>query len=48
MGMTLVQKILARKAGRRRVEAGEIVEAKVDVVMMHDLTAPMALSLIHI
>ncbi len=43
MGMTLVQKILARKAGRRRVEAGEIVEAKVDVVMMHDLTAPMAI-----
>ena len=41
--MSIAQKILARAAGRKRVEPGEIVEARVDVAMAHDLTAPMAI-----
>ena len=43
MGMSIAQKILARAAGRKRVEPGEIVEARIDVAMAHDLTAPMAI-----
>ena len=42
MGMTIAEKILARASGRRSVSPGEIVEAKVDVVMVNDITAPLA------
>ncbi|MFN4132795.1 MAG: homoaconitase large subunit [Candidatus Hadarchaeales archaeon] len=41
MGMTIAEKILASHSGRKRVEPGEIVEAKVDVAMVHDLTGPL-------
>ena len=41
MGMTIAEKILARASGRREVTPGEIVEANVDVAMVHDLTGPM-------
>lgn len=34
--MTLAEKILARKAGKDQVKAGEIVQAKVDVAMSHE------------
>lgn len=36
MPMTLAEKILARKAGKDQVKAGEIVQAKVDVAMSHE------------
>ncbi|MEM2977734.1 MAG: 3-isopropylmalate dehydratase large subunit [Candidatus Hadarchaeales archaeon] len=39
----LAEKLLAKKAGKERVEPGEIVEARVDVVMMNDLTGPLAI-----
>ncbi|WP_309492432.1 3-isopropylmalate dehydratase large subunit [Candidatus Hecatella orcuttiae] len=42
-GLTLTEKILARASGLPRVEAGGYVEAEVDLVMMHDLTGPLAL-----
>jgi 3-isopropylmalate/(R)-2-methylmalate dehydratase large subunit len=35
---TISEKILAAKSGKKRVEAGEIVEAKVDYVMVNDVT----------
>lgn len=38
--MNIVEKILARASGLRRVEPGQIVDAKVDVAMFHDLTGP--------
>jgi len=38
--MHAIEKILARASGRERVQAGEIVNAKVDVAMIHDLTGP--------
>ena len=43
MGMTMTQKILAAHAGLDSVTAGQLVEAKLDVVMANDITGPMAL-----
>lgn len=43
MGMTMSQKILAKHAGLDHVEAGQLIEAKLDVVMANDITGPMAL-----
>ena len=43
MGMTLTQKILAAHAGLDSVTAGQLIEAKLDVVMANDITGPMAL-----
>lgn len=39
MGMTIVEKILARASGRRSVAAGETVEPAVDVAMSHENAA---------
>lgn len=41
MGMTIAEKILARASGRKQVSPGEIVEAKIDVAMTHDIEGPM-------
>ncbi|MBW9223072.1 3-isopropylmalate dehydratase large subunit [Methanothermococcus sp. SCGC AD-155-E23] len=41
MGMTLVEKILAKASGRRSVSPGDIVMAKIDVAMVHDITGPL-------
>jgi 3-isopropylmalate/(R)-2-methylmalate dehydratase large subunit len=43
MGMTATEKILAAHAGRDRVEPGEIIEAKIDLALANDITAPLAL-----
>src|SRR6476646_8376894 len=42
MGMTMTEKILARGAGRESVRPGDLVLAKVDFAMGHDLTIPPA------
>src|SRR5437879_1229119 len=42
MGMTMTEKILARGAGREGVRPGDLVLAKVDFAMGHDLTIPPA------
>src|SRR3990172_5197286 len=39
MGRTLAEKILARAAGRERVQPGEFVTAKMDLAMTHDIFA---------
>jgi len=39
MGMTVVEKILARAAGLPAVKAGEVVEPKVDLAMSHENAA---------
>jgi len=39
--MNIAEKILARASGREEVSPGEIVEAKIDVAMVHDLTGPL-------
>jgi homoaconitate hydratase family protein len=39
--MNLVEKILSRASGKASVTPGEIIEARVDVAMIHDLTGPL-------
>jgi 3-isopropylmalate/(R)-2-methylmalate dehydratase large subunit len=39
--MTIAEKILARASGRKQVSPGEIVEARIDVAMTHDIEGPM-------
>jgi 3-isopropylmalate/(R)-2-methylmalate dehydratase large subunit len=46
MGMTITEKILARAAGKEKVVPGELVDAKIDVVMCHDVTTPPAISML--
>ena len=36
MGMTLVEKILARATGQTAVKAGDVVEPRVDLAMSHE------------
>jgi len=40
--MNITEKILAKASGNKNVHAGEIVDANVDIVMIHDLTGPLA------
>jgi len=42
-GMTITEKILAAHAGRERVEPGELINARVDMVLGNDITAPVAI-----
>ena len=46
MGMTITEKILARAAGKDRVEAGDLVNARIDMIMCHDVTTPPAISML--
>jgi 3-isopropylmalate dehydratase large subunit len=39
MGMTLIEKILARGSGRNKVKAGDVVEPRVDLAMSHENAA---------
>ncbi len=39
--MNITEKILAKASGKKAVHPGEIVDANVDVVMIHDLTGPL-------
>ena len=43
MGMTMTQKILAAHAGLDSVKAGQLIEAKLDIVMGNDITTAVAL-----
>ncbi len=43
MGMTMTQKILAAHAGLDKVEAGQLIEAKLDMVLGNDVTTPVAI-----
>ena len=44
MGMTMTQKILARAAGLEKVEPGQLIEAKLDLVLGNDITTPVAIA----
>ena len=44
MGMTMTQKILAKHAGLESVEAGQLIEAKLDMVLGNDITTPVAIT----
>lgn len=43
MGMTMTQKILARKAGLSEVHAGQYIEANIDLCLGNDITTPVAI-----
>lgn len=44
MGMTMTQKILASHAGLESVEAGQLINAKLDIVLGNDITTPVAVN----
>ena len=44
MAMTMTQKILAKHAGKSSVAAGELISAKLDMVLGNDITAPLAIN----
>ena len=44
MGMTMTQKILAHAAGLESVEAGQLIMAKLDLVLANDITGPVAIN----
>lgn len=46
MGMTITEKIFARAAGKPSVRPGDLVNAKLDGVMCHDVTTPPAISML--
>ena len=43
MGMTMTQKILAAAAGLEQVQAGQLIEADLDLVLGNDITSPVAI-----
>jgi len=42
--VNITEKILAKASGKKAVRPGEIIDANVDVVMVHDLTGPLAVA----
>ena len=44
MGMTMTQKILAAHAGLESVNAGQLIKAKLDIVLGNDITTPVAVN----
>lgn len=44
MGMTMTQKILAAHAGLAKVEAGQLIRARLDQVLGNDITTPVAIN----
>jgi 3-isopropylmalate/(R)-2-methylmalate dehydratase large subunit len=47
MGMTITEKILAAHAGLERVRPGEMIQARVDLVLANDITGPLAIDKFH-
>ncbi len=41
--MTITEKILAAHCGKKEVSAGELINAKVDLILANDITAPIAI-----
>ena len=44
MGMTMTQKILAKAAGLDRMEPGQLIEARLNMVLGNDITTPVAIT----
>ena len=43
MPMTITEKILANHAGLAEVKPGQLINAKVDIALGNDITAPLAI-----
>jgi 3-isopropylmalate/(R)-2-methylmalate dehydratase large subunit len=46
MSMTITEKILAKASGKKSVRPGELIDAKLDIVMCVDVTTPPAISML--
>jgi len=46
MGMTITEKIMAKAAGKDKVQPGELIDAQLDVVLFIDVTGPAAVSML--
>ncbi|MDD5281544.1 MAG: 3-isopropylmalate dehydratase large subunit [Candidatus Omnitrophica bacterium] len=44
MGYTIAEKILLKHSGQKSIKPGEFIQAKVDVALANDITAPLAIS----
>ena len=44
MAMTMTQKILASHAGLSEVKPGQLIKAKLDMVLGNDITSPVAIN----
>ncbi len=42
--MTIPEKILAAHTGKEQVQPGEFIEARVDLALGNDITAPLAIA----
>ncbi|MGB9714239.1 MAG: aconitase family protein, partial [Candidatus Bathyarchaeales archaeon] len=45
--VNISEKILAKASGKKNVSPGEIVEAKVDMAMINEITGPLAIEAFH-
>lgn len=41
--MTITEKILAAHSGKKEISAGELINAKIDLILANDITAPIAI-----
>ncbi len=46
MGMTITEKILASHSGNAQVLPGQLINAKIDTILAHDITTPAAISML--
>ncbi len=46
MAMTITEKMLAKAAGKEKVAPGQLIDAKIDIVMCVDVTTPPAISML--
>ena len=46
MSMTITEKILAAHSGKDSVKSGELIDARLDVIMCHDVTTPAAITML--
>jgi len=46
MGMTITEKILAKHANKDNVKPGELINAKIDTIMCHDVTTTPAIDML--
>ena len=43
MGLTITEKILLAHTNKRTISAGEFIDARVDLALANDITAPLAI-----
>jgi 3-isopropylmalate/(R)-2-methylmalate dehydratase large subunit len=46
MAMTITEKILAKAAGLKETVPGQLIDAKIDIVMCHEVTTPAAITML--